>query len=304
MSARKSLFILALAVFSFNFSAAQGADVEVTIICEEVANTIWGPYGEFYACMKWYENIDFVTSPNSTVTSITYGNGTAVGTANQIDLLWLAHLRMNFIPNNITTILPNLKALIFYDVSLQTISNENMLQFGSSLEYVDFGSNQLTSLDGNLLENNLNLRVIYFSFSPISRIDRQFFDTLNNMTDIEVVGMNGLSCMNQYFDRSVHGIIETFEWYNSDCFNGNETTTIEPPTDTTPDIETCNDCLIEHLNNSTIQINDNVNTRFNIIENRLEEHETRMEEMDRKLDEILDLLSQLITGDLKKINAL
>lgn len=128
------------------------------------------------------------------------------------------YVRINYIPINLKAILPKLRAINFWNVRLLSINHQNMHQFGDSLESVHFGRNQLTSLDGNLFKNNLNLKHISFAENPITHIDRKFFKTLKKMKNIKYVDLSNLKCMDHYYDKSIHGAIAAFKWKNSECF--------------------------------------------------------------------------------------
>lgn len=196
MNARKSLLILMVAIFLVNLRTTEASNGVIIIVCDLLDNGLWGIIGEVYYCYSGDDaNIDLVTSPNSEVTSITHTNGSVVKIVDQIDMLSLRNMRVNYIPNNIKTKLPSLKAIEFYNVRLLSISKDNIQQFGGSLEYAEFGSNQLTFLDSNLFENNLNLKYISFSGNPITQIDPRFFETLTDMGSIEYVDLRDLSCM-------------------------------------------------------------------------------------------------------------
>jgi hypothetical protein len=246
---------------------------EVKIVCAGLGYGSWQVMGQVYECFTGDASIDLVTTPNSVVTSITHRNGSAVQTANQIEMLQLWSMRINFIPNNLKTMLPKLKAIVIYNARLLSISKENLQQFGDSLEFVNFGYNQLTSLDGDLFENNLNLKLIAITSNPITHIHPKFFETLKKMENIEYVGLQGLTCMNQIYLRENHGSITNFQWNNSDCLNEIDTTT-ELPIETTTEPETCDNCVIKYLDDSTQQINDNVNSNGKNVNKRLDIIET------------------------------
>lgn len=291
----------------------------VNIVCSDLRNVTFDTIGAVFTCRNTNASISLVTTPNSVVTSVTDRNGMVI--ANHIEGLILQNMRMNFIPNNITTMLPSLKAVQFHNVSLMSITKENMRQFGSLLEYVWFDRNQLTSLVGDLFQNNWNLRYISFHSNPIKHINPRFFETLKNMENLQRVYLSSLGCMSQQWNRATSRNISTFIWNNERCFNETEIITTEPPTIPPPTEapsgnETCSSCLVEYLDHSTQQINDlvyrgyqrlaanitdakenlenmlkqSVYTLFELINNSTKKTNDRIDEIDQKLEGILKLL--------------
>lgn len=258
---------------------------EVNIICSTVGNVNWSVIGEVYSCYNLDATVDLVTTPNAEVTSITHSNGSMIETVDEIEALSLQNMRMNYIPNSIKKKLPKLRAIQFVAVSLSSINKKSMHQFGDSLEILNFPNNKLTSLEEDSFENNLNLKYIGLRNNPITHIDPNFFETLKNMKNIRYVYMSDLSCMSQNFDKASHGDIATFEWKNSGCFD-----------------ETCDSCLVKYLDDSTQQINNNVNRTIRELADDINNVKESLANMDSGINRRMDLLDQKLDEILKFLN--
>lgn len=313
MEEKKSLTFSTFLVLllSFNLRASDACTEsfsDVNIVCVTLDNdNNFSFIGSVYNCRNWQGNLDFVRAPNSAITSITFKNGSAVATANQIEMLDMSFITINFLPTNFRSKLPKLKALRLNHANLLSVNKEIMKQFGNSLEFLDLDRNQLTSLDGNLFENNLKLKYVSFNTNPIRHIDPMFFETLKKMNDIKVVFFMGLSCMNQQFN----GVnITTFEWNNGRCFNETaRAETLLREVIGKNDISLNNEsCLKRNVDDSMKQINENanrngenLNIRFDKMENLVQDLVDANNNFDSRLAAQENLIDR-IDRSLKKTN--
>lgn len=226
MKSQKSSSCLTFSVLLlFYFRTTKAFSTEgssgVNIVCSVLDNVDWSSIGKVYRCQNTnINNSDLIVLVNNAeVTSITHSNnGSAVETANEIEMLDMRHMTINFLPNKMKVKLPKLKAIIFWNVRLISLNKEIMEQLGDSLEYANFENNQLTSLDGDLFKYNLKMKYVSFSFNPIKYIDPKFFETFKNMKFLEIVDLYSLGCMSQIINKFGKKDIATFKRTNRGCY--------------------------------------------------------------------------------------
>ena len=78
-------------------------------------------------------------------------------TNENVEQLWINGQIVKFIPKNIPTFYPTLKSLVIRYCQLTSIKKSNFEGF-SMLEYLDLGSNKITTIAGDTFKDLLNLK--------------------------------------------------------------------------------------------------------------------------------------------------
>lgn len=296
----KMILLLCLTFHSRKIEIVAQEVEEVSIVCDSLGYHDREYLGAYYFCYYHAEGFDLVTTPNAVVTSITHPNGTAVATADQVEMLYLYYMNMHYIPQNLTANLPKLRAIEFHQVNLTSVDRESMQQFGDSLESLYFHGTQLTALD-DLFKYNWNLRHIYIAASPVQYIDPEFFNTLREMKDIQEIYL-GFTCMVGHYLRYRDGDIATFQWDNEKCFDESyrptttwaPTTTSIPPSTTEPEICPClrESTVQKHIHDSGLWITENVieieRSSQQLIIGEIIRLNENLRNIEQKVDQILD----------------
>lgn len=199
---------------------------EVKIICTSLERVRYAmEVGEVLECGS-FDGPIISSSPGSRLSQVVHADGSLVENLSEIGSLNIVGSIVNFIPDGIHDMMPNLKVLTIISSDLMAVTRENLKQFGNSLELVQFSWNRLTSLDGNLFDFNSNLRAISFQGNVhIAHIGPEFFKNLVHMKYLSQVDLEICGCISQIFSIDNGVNIETFKWNNEKCF----TTSLEQP---------------------------------------------------------------------------
>lgn len=162
---RSDSLILTLSLFSI----ASAVQLRCTYV-----HINWAITGTQYACEALVVN-------ETEIREVTEIHGTHAVLKGDDDVGLLSFLdddTVTEMPIGIEKFFTNLKGLRWHDGILTSVSQENFKPF-PQLQVLVLSSNNLTSLDGDLLESNLELREIYFRFNQIETIGFEFFANLN-----------------------------------------------------------------------------------------------------------------------------
>lgn len=152
----------------------------------------------------------------SSVSSIVHSNGSEVVNLTQIQGLGIFNVTVKYIPTNIGTKFPNLKALIIRSSELLSVNKESLKDLGNSLEFLFLAENNIASISADTLKYNSALKVIDFSNNPIRHIDPAFFTNFINMKSIRWISLEKTDCIDQNYS-STNGDIAAFKWENEKC---------------------------------------------------------------------------------------
>lgn len=250
------------------------------------------------------------TSPNSTVSSVVYRNGSDVPNLDIIGALEISNAAaLRFIPTGIKRKFPNLYELAIKYCSLQAVHKSDLKELGSSLVILSLDANRLTAIDAHLFEFNTNLEKISLSFNPIRHINPAFFTNLKNLQNISSIDLRYLSCMNQQFDSSTDHEIELFQWDNLRCFDG----TAISDTQCLQCMSNENLCLNAKIESATTEITDNdweiamlFSLRFDFFDDSVETIINHNEVLEKKVDSLdaqINTLSQELNERIDSLEA-
>lgn len=195
-------------------SCKQVEDVRIT--CSELKSVTVEFLGDFKACYNAFDSLT-ITNPDSKVSSIVYSDGSDVANLSEIDALQIYNSVIISIPDGIADKLQKLRALVINWSCLETLNQENMQQFGASLEHAEFIGNRLTTLDTDLFKHNRNLKMINFSSNPFNYIDPIFFENLKNLINPLFINFHFTNCINQNFFFHSDVSLVNFEWKLERC---------------------------------------------------------------------------------------
>lgn len=108
-----------------------------------------------------------------------------------IGALQVSAATVNFIPFGIKRKLTNLRVLCISESSLLSVNKKNLKEFGSFLEYLNFGHNLLTSIDVDLFKYNQYLKFIDMFGNPFRYIDSVFFTNLKSLKHLLKIHFGG-----------------------------------------------------------------------------------------------------------------
>lgn len=107
-----TLMAVVVSILSTNFCLTEACLEklsDVDIVCLELFDdAVFTSVGKVFQCRNAHANEELVSIPNAEVTAITHFNGSDVESADQIEILCLHFIKVNFISNNIKKKLPKL----------------------------------------------------------------------------------------------------------------------------------------------------------------------------------------------------
>lgn len=153
------------------------------------------------------------------VTAIVYQNGSAAENLTFIGSLYIENAeKLYYLPSGIKKILPHLIKIAVVSSGLVEIKREDMAQFGADLEIANFYDNPIEALPSDLFVENPNLKIVEFSKCTLKTVYPIFFSNLNNLKEIDYVGMAEAGCMDQKYFKDDAGVeIQKFEWKYTEC---------------------------------------------------------------------------------------
>lgn len=153
---------------------------------------------QVYAC-----NAEVTEAVNTTL--FIRGQHTGQNEDANVECLLVIDQNMTYIPSNIDEYFPNLKCIAWDNSGLRTLISRDLQQFPKLIR-LQFISNSLTYLDGNLFQYTLYLRAIDFESNRIGAVGENL---LSNLTNLEFADFRNNICINLVASRS--GIIEELE---------------------------------------------------------------------------------------------
>lgn len=211
--------------------------IKVDIICDKLERNYWDEpegaqvgIGFLTTCQVRSLNVSMTSDDSSEVNSIVHKNGSLIenSESDQIGALTLQNVKFSHIPKRISNFLANLKVAQFSNNGLLSVTKEDLKQFGSKLELIDFSFNNLTAIEADLFEFNPQLKAVIFRRNPIKLIHPGFFDSLVNLRQLLYAVLRS-GCINVTFYSKNHDDIENFNWKNSKCFNSTERPVVVRP---------------------------------------------------------------------------
>lgn len=184
------------------------------MICDEVSINNYFGLGYVLRCKTGNLNI---SASDSSLSSVKHNNKLEVTDNYEIIGLTIHSSSVNFIPNGIKSLFPNLKALNIGSSGLQCVTKKDLKEFGDCLVNLDLEGNKITSIDADLFDDNTNLIYISLSENAIKHIETGFFDNLRKLKNVKRVYFDSAGCMNQEYDTSNDGSMTTFTWKSLKC---------------------------------------------------------------------------------------
>lgn len=167
----------------------------------------------------------FPKSPLLTLANVERPNGSLFDAASlqEFTSFNIHDARIAYVPSNFNGKFPNLRSISFTSCDIAYLGQENLAQFGSLLQIVEFDSNKLVSLDEDLFKNNPNVVYVSFKNNKLRYIGSTFFSNLNLKHaitrvnfDYPEVAMAG--CINQHQQlRNENGVFKTATWHTYGC---------------------------------------------------------------------------------------
>lgn len=106
-------------------------------------------------------------------------------TLNEVKYLEITEpAEFNYFPLGFEEFFPDLQGIHIHEANLRVIKKENLAPF-PNLIIAYFNGNQLISLEGNLFENNKQLKAISFRDNSIRTIDIKLFDGLEELAQVK-----------------------------------------------------------------------------------------------------------------------
>lgn len=295
--------LLLILMISYTKSQSCTSMSEVEIICSEIDD--FNPSQNIYRCIA-----------DSAIKSIFPNSSLSSKEASDIDEIIVAlvirYATVKFIPTGIQRKFPSLRRLLIGMSGLLSVNKEDLKEFGSSLESLELGGNEITSINSDLFKYNPNIKLITLWWNPIRHIEPEFFKNLRNLKSIQLVAINALNdatCMNQEFNTALGDDIDTFEWNNGGCFN--ETARIEtrlvPINARIEQSMSYGACLDAKIEKKTDQITETATKiaevsveRFDHLDDanmklsqKVEKLKCRIDSIEAKLDSLIDSINNL-----------
>lgn len=105
---------------------------------------------------------------------------------------------IHFIPQGLKENYPKLKAVYFEtQPTLKSLSDRDLEQFGSDLEWFGVRYSKVSLLKKNLFRHNTNLKWIDFYKNPLQVIEPGFFDNISKMEKLVAIVLQGCSCIDE-----------------------------------------------------------------------------------------------------------
>lgn len=121
------------------------------------------------------------------------------------------------LPSGINSSFPNIKAFTVKMTNLSRLNPEDIEQFGNNLEWIDFSSNKLTALQGDLFNSTPKLVFIDLSYNPLTHINPKLFENFKVMKELEEVEIVLSSCISRKYIKNRRDNIQTFKWHAKNC---------------------------------------------------------------------------------------
>lgn len=167
---------------------ASNDESERSVKCETIKKFMWSKVGLISTC-KASSSIEINTFETE-IADIVDSKGYSLRKSNNILGLWIKNAKVSFIPGNVKTIFPQLKALSVENSGLLTLDKEDMRQFGGDIIQISFFDNSIRALKGDLFEFNNNLEYVDFSSNPIEFIDARIFDNFGGDIEMKLFNTN------------------------------------------------------------------------------------------------------------------
>lgn len=105
---------------------------------------------------------------------------------------------IRYIPQGLKKAFPNLKALWFHGQPMETLCNEELEQFGSSLEYFHFNNGGLVYLTKDPFKFNPNMKsIVIGGNSKLIFVEPEFFVNIKNLQQLKRIQLSENHCISQ-----------------------------------------------------------------------------------------------------------
>lgn len=171
---------------------------------------------DFYGCNVI--SINITSLYDSMVTSVVGKHASGLTHSNvscfHIDGLKLNNSVVNFFPHGLSKYFPKLSEIHITNSGLQQLTKDDLKDFGFGLTTVNFGYNEITQINFDLFQQNLNIDQINLEYNKIETIGKGALDYLNNLYTLDFLGNQCYSDF-AYFDRNA--VIRLIKRINSHC---------------------------------------------------------------------------------------
>lgn len=137
----------------------------------------WVILDKTYGCSV--KNLKIAEGDQTSLVSVSKGHLKGK-TAKDVETLNIENATCHTLPKNIEKTFANLKGLRVAQAKLRSISSEDLKPF-PALRVLCLWSNELTTLDGNLLVNNPGLEFINFGSNSIQHVGPKFLSPLTKL---------------------------------------------------------------------------------------------------------------------------
>lgn len=152
--------------------------LSVTLRCDFRSMT-WVALGTQYGC-----GAVFTSYENETILTNVTGDHTDGRSDDDVKLLLVSDRYLIRLPIDIEKFFANLIGIRWYGGAIQTINEEDLRPF-PNMRGLDFGRNQIVTLDGNLLRNALNLQWIFVDANLIEHVGEDLLYGLNYLGRVD-----------------------------------------------------------------------------------------------------------------------
>lgn len=151
------------------------------MVCK-LLNAHFAVVGDVKSCYSQNLTIQSPDDGEIIVDSINGDNKTVL---EDVHSLWVNDGICNYIPQNIATFMPNLKALRISYIGLKTISKHDLAPFPELVAF-EFYGNSLEYIDGDIFSLNTKIQSIYLQDSNLFVINGPIFEPLKSLNFVEM----------------------------------------------------------------------------------------------------------------------
>lgn len=273
----------ALAVFLILHHAT-----EAVILQCEFSRVNWYRDQTRYTCTA--KSITFDGSNNVTAISGNHLPGMHDGLVEGISAYNLQPV--SSIPKNLESFFPHLAVLQWYHGGIKTISSQDLRPF-PNLRILYLGDNEITTLDGDLLQYSRNILAVHFINNKIEHVGRDLFIGLSS--NILFIDFRNNPCINLVAEgpEQIQEMIELLPNHCEPLDPETSTTTMSTTTDANQCFARCSvDEEIDELKlraNDRDEIIENQNRKLSQITQKIAKFEARFEELEEQLRELKSL---------------
>lgn len=147
--------------------------------------------GYLYTCSVYRED---VSGNNTALVDVRGSHVSGKRNENVESIILYYQNSYNRIPTNIDNFFPNLTAIQFVYGSLTSVTAEDLQPF-PNLRMFSAPYSKLVYLDGDMFKHTPKIQILEFYVNPITNVG---YDLLTGLTDLVLVDLRSVSCINSY----------------------------------------------------------------------------------------------------------